>query len=116
MLRRPVPVQHIFAILIPTPLHFAPKLINLCSQCLFFFASIFKVFAHREKALNQKCGFNQVTSIIFRTEWFCFSRLSVQPMWPCTMKTFSCVEVMNDVIESFKTLLAGNEASLNANE
>src|SRR5690606_30416013 len=117
MFGRPMPIQDVLtAASIPIPLYLAPQFIDLCGQSPLLFITIFEVLTDTEQSLNQECGFNEITTVVARTERFDFTRFTVHPVWPCAMKTIGLTQPVDEFIQPFETLLPCDKVSLDTHQ
>src|SRR6185312_16062018 len=61
-----------------------------------------------------KGGFNNITAVIFLTEWFHFPSGSMKPMRPCSMKSICFFQEAGNFIQSIYTFIFWNKTAFHS--
>lgn len=118
-LRRPVPVKKITgrSLAIPIPLDRFPELRDSAVEGLLAFAGPVKILARRQQALHQEGSLDQVSAVVEHPEHrHGTARVAVHVVRPRSVIALGVCEEVDDLCQPLRTLFAGNEAAIDAND
>ena len=118
VIRRPVPVKHVFAIGEPVPFCLTPQSVDKTADVSFHRSIFVKVLVCSQQAFEHKGRFHQVGSIIFPAERDGLSCLPVHPVCPDAMITVRTLvtQKADNLQHTFRRLLAGDETTLRTDD
>ena len=99
VIRRPMPIQHVFTLGVPIPFYPLPQHIRLLRQDLLLGIPVLEIFPDANEGLTQQGGFHQVPAVVIRAEWNDGTGISIHPVRPGAMETIGIPEKIQGRIQ-----------------